>query len=128
MKRCSRCKATLPLAEFNRCSAAPDGLQWMCRRCQVVANRQARYRNPERAKRDWRRQNARRRDAAPEKQRVHQVVARAIKRGELVRPAQCAECGREGRIEAHHEDYSRPLDVVWCCPRCHARAEGRTLG
>ena len=29
-------------------------------------------------------------------------------------------CGRTP-THAHHEDYSKPLDVVWLCVRCHIR-------
>lgn len=29
-------------------------------------------------------------------------------------------CGREP-VHAHHEDYSRPLDIVWLCAGCHHR-------
>jgi hypothetical protein len=28
-------------------------------------------------------------------------------------------CGTQDRVQAHHEDYSRPLDVVWLCPTHH---------
>jgi len=28
--------------------------------------------------------------------------------------------GKAGRIEAHHHDYDYPLEVIWCCPVCHA--------
>lgn len=57
----------------------------------------------------------------PDIERAHQAVARAIQRGELTRPDTCSECGREARIIAHHEDYSKPLDVQWLCPQCHQK-------
>lgn len=28
-------------------------------------------------------------------------------------------CGSRN-AQAHHDDYSRPLDVTWLCPSCHA--------
>ena len=30
----------------------------------------------------------------------------------------CAECGRF-ESQAHHEDYNRPLHIVWLCLECH---------
>ena len=51
--------------------------------------------------------------------RAQAAVYRAIKRGELVRPAVCAQCGKGGRIEAAHADYARPLDIRWLCVSCH---------
>lgn len=41
------------------------------------------------------------------------------KRGVLI-PEPCAICGTTDQIEMHHEDYSKPLDVVWLC-RAHHR-------
>jgi len=52
---------------------------------------------------------------------VHLVVARAIGRGDLVRPAQCQQCGGSGFIEAAHTDYALPLEVRWLCRPCHRR-------
>ena len=54
--------------------------------------------------------------------RASMAVARAIKRGELVRPDSCEECGRtDTLIEAAHYDYSRQFDVRWLCRSCHRR-------
>jgi hypothetical protein len=52
-------------------------------------------------------------------------VARAIRRGELVRPETCSRCGGRGKgpIEAHHEDHQKPLDVEWLCSSCHRYAD-----
>src|SRR5688572_29986465 len=42
-----------------------------------------------------------------------------IKRGLVVKkPCQC--CG-EPKAQAHHIDYSKPLEVVWLCRRCHLK-------
>lgn len=32
----------------------------------------------------------------------------------------CEACGKPN-AEAHHEDYSRPLDVRWLCRWCHSQ-------
>jgi hypothetical protein len=37
----------------------------------------------------------------------------------------CEECGAP-KADAHHDDYSRPLDVRWLCETCHG-AEHRTV-
>ena len=32
----------------------------------------------------------------------------------------CERCKESGKVEAHHPDYSRPLQVAWLCIYCHA--------
>jgi hypothetical protein len=62
--------------------------------------------------------------ANPEKARAHQLVAAAVRSGRLVRPDVCVDgCGRAGRVQAHHFDYARPLDVDWLCKSCHEVAD-----
>ena len=46
-------------------------------------------------------------------------VQYALQRGFLVRLA-CQVCGRQ-KAQAHHEDYSRPLDVIWLCSQHHTQ-------
>lgn len=60
--------------------------------------------------REWRKQ-------FPEKVRAHRQLAQAIVRGDVVRPARC-KYGKP-KPEAHHPDYSKPLQVEWLCRRCH---------
>lgn len=58
----------------------------------------------------------------PEKKRAHAAVAAAVKRGALSRPSCCEQCGLGSpRIEGHHPDYSKPLEVVWLCLDCHGK-------
>lgn len=54
------------------------------------------------------------------KHRCRAATQYAIKSGKLSRPKACSKCGRDQmRIAAHHEDYSKPLDVLWLCHWCH---------
>lgn len=50
---------------------------------------------------------------------VHSKFWNAIKRGEIVKQ-DCEICG--GRAQAHHEDYTKPLEVRWLCPQHHSDA------
>lgn len=62
------------------------------------------------------------------RRRCARAVHAALKAGRLHKPETCERCGqepgrsRDGRLllQAHHEDYSRPLDVRWLCTLCHA--------
>jgi len=47
----------------------------------------------------------------------------------LPRPRKCQKCRRLGsRIDAHHSDYDRPLDVRFLCRSCHMKAHRRRPG
>lgn len=65
----------------------------------------------------------------PEKASAHRAVAYALQRGTLVR-GPCEACGAE-LAQAHHDDYSRKLDVRWLCRPCHRawhQANDRPMG
>ena len=66
--------------------------------------------------------NLRRRTESPEKYKAGYMVRNAIVQGVLRKPDECSTCGEEYpplEIHAHHEDYDRPLDVIWLCRPCH---------
>ena len=52
------------------------------------------------------------------KRRAYSAVCRAILNGTLIKPKTCAVCLNTD-LQAHHEDYSKPLGVTWLCPRHH---------
>lgn len=56
----------------------------------------------------------------PQQVKTRRMLRKAILNGNIVRPLRCQLCWETGRrIEAHHNDYDKPLEVVWLCVRCH---------
>ena len=129
-KECFKCKTVKPLEDFYKHSKMADGHVNKCKQCNkndVTANRnkniekiraydRERAKKPERIKagteisRIWRAEDRRRGVA-------HNAVARAIRNGSLLR-IPCIRCG-ETKSLAHHEDYDKPLEVMWLCQPCH---------
>jgi len=56
---------------------------------------------------------------------AHQAVNRAIKSGKLIRPDRCAICATIGKVQAHHSDYTKPLDVIFVCGPCHKKLHSK---
>ncbi len=57
-----------------------------------------------------------------EKQLAMYSVSNAIRNGKLNKPDNCSICNETFElkfIHAHHENYLKKLDVIWCCPQCH---------
>ena len=53
------------------------------------------------------------------KLKAHHTLRQAIRRGEIKR-GRCVVCG-SFRVDGHHPDYDKPLDVVWLCRKHHQR-------
>ncbi len=54
----------------------------------------------------------------PEKRKVHIIIGNAIRDGKIAR-GPCERCGKLKGVHAHHEDYSKPLEVTWLCEEHH---------
>lgn len=134
-KKCFRCTAVLPLTDFYPHPETADGYLNKCRECakadvrENYAKRRARYAayDAEREQRPERkiaklRQAKIHRARNPEKARVRSAVAYAVRSGKLKKQP-CFHCGATENIHGHHRDYLKPLEVVWCCPRCHVEIE-----
>lgn len=127
--RCARCRAEKPLAEFTPRPDRPSGLRSKCKVCEQELLT-ARHRADLESSRERRRAYFRgdpngqarieaERRRSPIKHRARVAVYHAIKTGKLEKPAGCVRCGDTYRVEAHHDDYTKPLDVMWLCTACH---------
>jgi hypothetical protein len=66
----------------------------------------------------------------PEQARAKRLVQKAVQRGRIKKPPCRQMCGRPfppDKLQAHHHDYARPLDVSWHCGPCH-KAVHKKLG
>lgn len=61
-----------------------------------------------------------------EHHKARRKVRTEIEAGRLVRQP-CEVCG-ETRVHAHHDDYSKPLDVRWLCPTHHYEHHAKATG
>lgn len=136
MKTCFKCGLSKPLFDFYKHKAMADGHLNKCKTCtkddahkhrhgagreRVLAYETARSKTPERRANAsktiaaWKAQNPIRRDAQVK-------LGNAVRNGTVMRWPVCAlpECNK--KPEAHHPDYSRPLDVVWLCSSHHKQA------
>lgn len=142
MKNCFKCGEVKPITEFYKHPKMTDGHLGKCKSCtradseirrkikekdlEWQEKEMARHREKSRvfrmtagiagpkrsndAVKKWDSQN-------PEKKYAHGKVARAIKSGRISKNP-CEVCG-DIDSEAHHEDCSKPLQVMWLCPKHH---------
>ena len=130
MKRCPTCKQTKPISEYYKDSYRYDGIMWLCKDCQRLRYRKKRQNNPkiyrEKDKRYYikhkeeitaKRKNDYQRDKI--KIAARYKARNALYKGIIVRGA-CEVCG-DKKSFAHHDDYTKPLDVRWLCSTHHMR-------
>ena len=129
-KACFKCGKTLPLTEFYKHSRMSDGHLGKCKECTKKDVAEHRLKNIDKIReyekhrsklphrkslaiqisKAWRREDTRR-------SKCHNALRRAVLNGTVTRMP-CEVCGNE-KSQAHHEDYDKPLDVMWLCDKHH---------
>ncbi len=118
MKKCRECLALKPYSSFYAEPRTKDGLRARCAECMSKYFSTFRAANPDHCRVKDRRQNKLKRAA--------RISARhAIKTGKLLRQP-CEVCGAI-KVDAHHDDYSKRLDVRWLCRKHHAEFHKQTV-
>lgn len=134
-KRCFKCLEIKPLSAYYKHKQMGDGHLNKCKECtkkdvseryskdfdKVRAYEVKRSKSPERRKNSIIYQRTRRLKD-PQKDKARNAVNNAIRDKRLMRQP-CVKCG-EPKSQAHHHDYSKPLDVIWLCFKCHRLEHG----
>ena len=56
----------------------------------------------------------------PVKSAARIILNNAVKLGRVKKSIKCMSCGKQAKLQAHHFDYLKPLEVLWLCTKCHA--------
>lgn len=99
-KKCSKCKETKALSEFNTRPDRKSGYRSECKRCQYQS------------------QHKERKLPKPII-RAYGRFRYALRKGRIQKPMFCEYCGQAKKLQAHHADYKKPFEVEWVCQRCH---------
>jgi hypothetical protein len=56
----------------------------------------------------------------PRKRAARVELGNALRDGKIKKAPECEICAVCADLHGHHEDYSKPLEVIWVCSACHA--------
>lgn len=147
MKICNLCKETKPYEDFPRHSSYKDGYYSRCKKCNYALEKEWRKNNQGKKREIRTRYRGKNKEKiryadklfyAKNKERIceyqkqykksnplvksaYQEYEKALRNGVLQRPDICQICDQSGKkIDGHHHDYEKPLEVIWICKSCHA--------
>jgi len=135
MKKCSKCRTLKYVSEFHINPSYTDGLSSACDPCCAIKDKdriscRILVGHPAYCKADpWVSDTLRNPKRESERKRAYRFkdkykykaqtkVNNAIRDRRLASKP-CQICGSTKRIHAHHDDYSKMLDVRWLCPKHH---------
>jgi len=130
-KTCFKCGVRKPLGAFYKHPQMRDGRLNKCMDCtKVDARRHRRESEPARIADRARYQQPHRRAMVnaraakdrvdhPDRYRARYAIRNAVRDGRAFKGC-CEVCG-DTNVHAHHDDYTKPLEVRWLCPLHHMR-------
>ena len=131
-KKCFKCGLILPIEEFYAHPEMKDGHLNKCKECTRQDVRVRRIGNPGKLRdyevgrssnpdrKAYQKDRCKRiRENRPDRYRAQTAVNNAVRDGRIIKPNICEICNCICKPLAHHDDYSKPLKVLWVCPKCH---------
>lgn len=92
------------------------------RKKNLARNKKRAQVSPEKVRAEIKRHQEKNRD----KYLARQTLRRAVSRGKIIKPKCCQMCNKQDkRIEGHHTDYTKRLEVLWLCVDCHKHIHGK---
>ena len=128
MKVCFKCRESKPLDQFYKHKQMGDGHLNKCITCAKSDVKNHRQNNIEKI-REYDRLRGNRQTPEylrnyrlnnPEKYKATSIVNNAMRDKKLFKEP-CEICGDTKNIHAHHDDYSKPLNVRWLCAAHHSQ-------
>lgn len=117
-KTCPACETEKPMGDFSYNRSRKDGRSCWCRECKKKDEK--RYSHTPEGRINREAATRRQRKRCPQKAIAGAVLRSAVRKGRINRPSECAcDCKQSGRIDGHHWDYSKPLNVRWLHYNCH---------
>jgi len=134
-RNCSKCGEAKLLSDFRERKGRRDNRLGQCRDCEHAYDRlyatshilaiRSKNANWRKVNRDKCMESCRRnRIKNRQRSRCYGALQRAISKGVIVKPNECSICGAitpPAQLHGHHEDYGKPLVVIWLCHWCHIR-------
>ncbi len=118
-KTCTKCSRELPLSEFSKYKRRNETHYSQCRDCKAEYRRN----NKDKLLLAQYERNSNPTSEDKQKRKAWNALYYAIRKGKMRKPCICEICGSAENTQGHHSDYSRPLDVIWVCQKCHAELD-----
>lgn len=137
-KKCWRCTETKPIECFYTNEAMRGGIDAVCKDCNKELARLRYHANKQKSREKAQDYYTKNKELVKERQKQRSQkygkkwyadnrekhLARAylhyyVKKGTVRKPTKCEDCLQEVRVEGHHPDYTKPLQVNWLCRKCH---------
>lgn len=132
IKECFKCGEERDISLFYKHSQMADGHLGKCKECAKKDVTEHRNKNIERIRAYDRKRgklphrikrcvqyNRKYRKDFPLRNAARTILNNAVRDGKITKPKNCSMCKKGKRIYGHHNDYYKPLKVIWCCQVCH---------